>query len=143
MPKRSLRRQRARRPAAARAPMKLIGIDLSEKPAPRSRAPWLRFVLALVVAAGLLVALRVDILRGRYALAEALEREQALLQRHRDLTVEMRRLRDPRRLGERARELGFVRPALVIDLGPTALPRPAPSLQPGAETSGPVLAARP
>ena len=87
----------------------------------RGRMPGLRrsvaaCLLGLALGALCLVALRVDILRTRYALAEALEHEQKLLAERRDLTVEMRRLRDPARLTSLARKRGFVRPERVIDL---------------------------
>ncbi len=87
----------------------------------RARTPGLRrsvaaCLLGLALGALCLVALRVDILRTRYALAEALALEQQLLSERRDLTVEMRRLRDPARLATLARKRGFVRPERVIDL---------------------------
>jgi len=141
MRKRSLRRQRRQRASEPRSPMRLIGVDLAEGRRPRHQGRWILYGLALVMAGGLLVALRMDIVRERYALMVALDREQALVEEQRDLTVELRRLRDPARLGARARELGFVRPSEVIDLGPAPAGPPAPT--DGAEPVGPVLAARP
>jgi len=95
-----------------------IGRDLADRPAvlagrTRRAAPWIALAL---LAALLLAALRVDVIRMRYAQAEALAAEQRLIDRNRDLTVRMRQLRDPARLAERAQALGFVRPERVIDL---------------------------
>ncbi|MEE8581308.1 MAG: hypothetical protein V3T33_06930 [Myxococcota bacterium] len=73
------------------------------------------FVAALV-AALLLVALRIDVIRMRYGLAEAVSSERRLLEEKNELTVAMRRLRHPSRLAEHARRLGFVRPEHVIFL---------------------------
>jgi hypothetical protein len=114
----------------------LVGLDLANapgrlQPRPRISAP---LVLIGVLGALVLVALRVDLTRMRYAQADALAEERRLLEEQSDLTVEMRRLRDPSRLAERARELGFERPERVIDLpgAPAALPMvsaPPPSAE--------------
>ena len=72
-------------------------------------------VTALVVALGI-AALRIDLLRVRYALAAATLEEQRLLDQSRSLTAEMRKLRDPYHLALQARDLGFVRPSRLIDL---------------------------
>jgi hypothetical protein len=63
-----------------------------------------------------LAALRIDILRVRYALGEAIREEKALVQEQRHLTVEIESLRHPSRLAEVARERGFAQPERVIDL---------------------------
>ena len=73
-------------------------------------------VIAVLGAALLLVALRTEVIRLRYRLAESLEREQQLLELQRTLTVEVRSLRDPNRLSQRATALGFGRAERVIDL---------------------------
>jgi hypothetical protein len=112
----------------------LIGVDVT---APRSRRPGVAVLstlaAVLVVALGV-SALRIELLRIRYALGEAMAQEQQLLEEQRSLTAEMRRLRDPVQLAERARRLGFVRPERLIDL-----PSPSERIDLGAET---VLAAR-
>jgi len=102
------------------------------------RAPWslapgallrqwaLPCVVGALVAALALTALRVDLLRARYGLAEAVREEQALRLEESELTVELRRLRDPARLAELAREQGFVRPDRVIEVA-------APAADPGRE----------
>jgi hypothetical protein len=82
------------------------------------RAWWLPSLAGLLLAALALTALRLDLIRARYGLADALSEEQRLLAEERSLTVEVRRLRDPARLAKLARERGFVRPEQVIDLEP-------------------------
>jgi hypothetical protein len=107
--------------AVADAPEKrrspdLIGIDVSDG---RFRSPpalFIPFLIAGLIAALFLVGLRIDILRMRYATAEALAQEEVLLAEKRTLTVEMRRLRDPSLLAGHAREMGFVHPENIIDL---------------------------
>lgn len=71
-------------------------------------------VTGLLVGALLLVALRIDIIRMRYAMARALERETELRGQQRELVVESRRLRQPARLAELAAELGYERPTRVV-----------------------------
>lgn len=104
------------------ARLELIGLDVSGR---RGRArPWIGWpviVTALVLALGM-AALRVDLIRMRYALAEGLATEQRLLEERRELTAEMRALRDPSGLAKRARALGFVHPEKVIDLDVPASP---------------------
>lgn len=123
----------------------LIGLDVSgRRRTARLRVGWPVVVVALLLALGL-TALRIDLIRMRYALANALESEQALLEQQRMLTVEMRTLRDPSGLASRARELGFVHPERVIHLPlatPGASPGSAPSLVP-AETALALGSARP
>ena len=70
----------------------------------------------LLLAGLLLVALRMNIVRTRYALADAANTETELLARDRELSVMVRRLRDPRRLRRLATERGFARPERVIEL---------------------------
>lgn len=78
---------------------------------------------ALLVSLGI-ASLRIDLLRVRYALAAATLEEQRLLDESRTLTAQVRRLRDPYHLALQARELGFVRPARLIDLRDSELGRP-------------------
>lgn len=78
-------------------------------------------------AALLLVVLRMDSIRLRYALADAVRVEQELLDQQRRLTVQVRHLRDPRRLEALARELGMGPAGCTIDLDdPRPCPEPAP-----------------
>ena len=137
-----LRPQRSRGPARVirRAPpttapgrsLDLVGCDLSgrESPAPR---PLQRLrgalLLGCVVAALGLSALRVQILRLRYQIARAVAEEQALLEERRELTVQVRELRDPLRLAQRARVLGLGRPERILEL-PAAGPPAGPPIAP-------------
>jgi hypothetical protein len=110
--------------AAPRTRVELVGRDFADPPRrARSRA-GLRLPIALgaIVAALLLVTLRVHILRVRYALAEVASREEALLEEKRRMTVRVRELRDPARLHRLAAERGFGRPDRVLTLELPALP---------------------
>ncbi len=106
-----------------------IGRDCAGTPLrsnPRSRLLPVALVGALI-AALCLAALRVDLIRQRYDLAEAMNSEKQLLEQKRLLTAQSRRLRDPARLGRLAAERGFVRPKRLIDiesLDVAAGPRP-------------------
>lgn len=113
------RKQRRRR---QRAPRELIGRDLARvRIAPRSRRRVLAALLASALVAGLsLAALRIDILRLRYALADALEQEKQLLEERRVATAHLEGLRDPARLASLADARGLTAPARVIDLAPDA-----------------------
>ncbi len=87
-----------------------IGVDLARWAAPTSSHTWLALVaLALGVALGV-AALRIDLIRTRYALADAMEREASLLAEQRELIARQRQLRDPTVLARLAQERGF-RPA--------------------------------
>jgi hypothetical protein len=113
--------------------MGLIGIDVAS-----NRQPIVGRALLPLLIAGLLVALgvsamRIDLLRIRYALAETVKEEQRLRGEERSLTVRMRTLRDPVQLAERAQQLGFVRPDRLIDL-PGSAPG-APETPPDRATS--------
>jgi len=78
------------------------------------RIVWLVGV-AFACALGL-AALRIDILRVRYALGEAIREEKALVQQQRQQTAELEALRHPSRLVELAEKRGFAPPRHVIDL---------------------------
>ena len=115
----------ARRRRSRRAPMRgMIGRDFSAFERHRSPRALVPVLLALFVSAFALVALRTEVLKLRYELANQLERERALDAQQRDLTVRMRQLREPRALAERADELGYGLPERVIDL--PAAPRETP-----------------
>jgi hypothetical protein len=73
-----------------------------------------------LIAALLLAALRVDLIRIRYGVGEAVREQKALLEQRRKLTAQRRSLRDPQRLAPLAQRLGFTRPERVIDLPPRA-----------------------
>jgi len=107
----------------------LVGRDIggmSLRSSSHSRLLPVALVGALI-AALCLAALRVDLIRQRYDLAEAMNTEKQLLEQKRLLTAQGRRLRDPARLARLAAERGFVRPERLIDLEPidvAAGPRP-------------------
>jgi hypothetical protein len=71
--------------------------------------------VALAVALGI-AALRIDLIRVRYGLADALSEEKALLEKRREAVAHLRALRDPARLTRLASEYGLIRPARIIDL---------------------------
>jgi hypothetical protein len=100
----------------------LVGRDLARTRivAPAHRR-WLPALLLGGLLAGLaLAALRVDGIRVRYGLAEAMRAEKALLEEQRALKVRIRAMRDPTRLAELAEQRGYVRPERVIELAPPA-----------------------
>ena len=112
------------RHAAAAAANALTGARDSKR-SPRRLPRWAPLAIALSLLAALAVAaLRVDLIRSSYGLAEALEREKALLEERRVALADMRTLRDPGRLARIAEQRGFVRPARIVDL-PVAPPAPA------------------
>ena len=93
-----------------------IGVDLStDRPSRRSHALVPLLVVGIVAALGV-AALRIDLIRTRYAIAATLDQEQALMEEQRALTLRKRELRDPVALAIRARELGFKAPAHVFSL---------------------------
>ncbi|HEY5656432.1 MAG TPA: hypothetical protein VIY27_01450 [Myxococcota bacterium] len=113
--------RRGRRPGRGR--LGLAGQDLARvRIAPRSRRRFLAMLLAAGLLAGFaLAALRIDILRTRYALADALAEEQVQIERRSVETARVEALRDPARLAALAAKRGLSRPGRVIDLAPTQL----------------------
>lgn len=114
-------------------PWILTGRDVSAPPPAHRRLAWPRPAALGAIAAGavcaalLLVSLRMDSIRLRYALADAVRAEQELLDQQRRLIVQVRHLRDPRRLEALAGELGLAPAACLVDLDhPRACPEPAP-----------------
>jgi hypothetical protein len=82
----------------------------------RPLRPWMAITVVSLAAALMVASLRVSILRLRYQLSAAVTEETELLARQREITVELRELRDPTRLRELATKQGFVRPERVIQL---------------------------
>lgn len=98
-----------------------IGVDFAHLVTPPSSRSWVPLVaLALLAALGV-SALRIDLIRTRYALAETMATERSLIQDQRDLIVRQRRLRDPAVLTALARERGF-RPILASETLPDPMP---------------------
>lgn len=118
-----------------------IGIDVSNKPVRRApRGLYLLFAVAVVVALSV-AAVRIDLLRTRYAVAAAMERENELLEEQRQLIVRRRQLRDPVELAVQARERGFRPPAHVVSLPDPALAPIAPVVVPQSVLSTSSIAA--
>jgi|JI10StandDraft_1071094.scaffolds.fasta_scaffold584381_2 hypothetical protein len=96
-----------------------IGIDVSSEPAhrtPRGVYPLVAMAALVVLASLAVAAVRIDLIRTRYAVSAALERENELLEAQRQLIVRRRQLRDPVELAVQARERGFRPPAHVVSL---------------------------
>jgi cell division protein FtsL len=77
---------------------------------------WLAIAVGTLAAALMVASLRVSILQLRYQLSAAVSEETALLARQREVTVDLRELRDPTRLRDLATKQGFARPERVIQL---------------------------
>jgi hypothetical protein len=93
-----------------------IGIDVSSEPARRTpRGLYPLFAVAVLVALGV-AAVRIDLLRTRYAVSAAMARESELIEEQRQLIVRRRQLRDPVELAMQARERGFRPPTHVVSL---------------------------
>lgn len=73
-------------------------------------------ILGLVLAALVLSAVRVELLRLRYRKGDVLRKEQMLLERKEELLLARGKLRDPLQLTRRARSLGFAPPERVIEV---------------------------
>lgn len=115
----------SRRPAATKSKAKSrsrsngwVGMDLA-RPTRSLRPPsrmWPPVFIALLAAALFLAALRIDIIRMRYARASVLKVETALREEQQQLLVEVRRLHHPSELSRRADALGFQVPDEVVEL---------------------------
>jgi hypothetical protein len=110
------RKRVRRRPAA----QQWVGRDVARatRRAGRRRRLSAALLLGALAAALSLAALRVDILRLRYALADALAQEKALLETRRVATAQIERLRDPARLAKLASARGLARSSHVVELSP-------------------------
>lgn len=108
-----------RRPAAEReGRLDLVGRDMAHRErglGRRIRINPALLAVALAVALGI-ASLRIDLIRVRYGLADALSEEKALLEKRREAVAHLRALRDPARLTRLASEYGLIRPARIIDL---------------------------
>jgi hypothetical protein len=115
---------RARRPPRSRT--ELVGRDFAQsRAARRVFAGALPALIAGVLVAGLaLAALRVDLIRVRYGLGEAMREEKELLERSRALRARVGALRDPIRLAEIAPRYGLARPAHLLELPAGPAPDP-------------------
>jgi hypothetical protein len=114
----------------------LIGLDVSRPPMRLKTRSWAPLAAAALMGALLLAVLRVDVIRIRFGLAERLAEELRLEDLKRQLTVEMRTLRDPAVLSRRARDLGFERATNLIDLPTHGAPLPRHE---SPQSRGPVI----
>lgn len=108
----------------------LIGFDVAKPPRRLRTRSWAPLVAAAVLGALFLAVLRMDVIRMRFSVAQAFEEGLRLEELKRELTVDMRQLRDPAILAHRARELGFRPAERLIDLDETGgegAPAPAAS----------------
>ena len=102
----------------------LIGRDVART---RSRPhivrnPWFPAALVgLLFGALALTALREEIIEVRYEIFTANEQVSRLSEVRARLIARVQQLRDPRQLTAQARELGFERPELTIDLRPVEI----------------------
>ena len=103
-----------------------VGADVADRrardhggPLQHSHRRW----LALALAAGVVAAMRSDLRRVQYGLAQALDETRALERERNAALARVRAQRDPTRLARVARERGFVRPERIVDL-PAPPPRP-------------------
>jgi hypothetical protein len=88
--------------------------------ATRSLRPVTLLIVAALASGLALAALRIDILRARYALAESALEEKTLLEQRREWTARVRALRDPARLASLAGKRGLGPPERVVELAPEA-----------------------
>ena len=114
-----------------------VGIDFSgPRPARRTRGMIPLLLIASVVALGV-AALRIDLIRVRYAMAEVTEAEDRLREEQRQLIARKRQLRDPVALAELARARGFRAPLVSVSLPDPARTRPLVSSPAPATDAGP------
>jgi hypothetical protein len=113
-------------------PQHWVGFDFSDvKNRQRTRALVPLLLVAVIAALGV-AALRIDLIRVRYAMATATEAESSLIDERRALTARKRELRDPTQLAVEARERGFRPPAHVYSLPDPILPAsPLPAVSAG------------
>ena len=98
-----------------------IGVDFAHLVTPPSSRSWIPLIAHALLAALGVSALRIDLIRTRYALAETMATEKSMIQDQRDLIIRQRRLRDPAVLTALARERGF-RPILAAQTLPDPMP---------------------
>lgn len=118
-----------------------IGVDFAGRRSPTGSHALIPLLMVAIVAALGVAALRIDLIRIRYAMAATMAQESALLEEQRALIVRKRERLDPVELAIQARARGFGPPAHVFMLpdpvvGPERIEAP---LRAGA--SEPVLAA--
>lgn len=108
------------------SPGRWIGVDLADLDGSQRARKLLPLLVLALIAALCISALRIDLIRIRYAMASVVERETALLEEQRNLIVRRRQLRDPTELAVQARARGFRPPRQIIVLPEPMHPRPIP-----------------
>jgi len=109
-----------------------IGFDFSGvHDSRRTKALVTLLLVALISALGV-AALRIDLIRTRYAVAASMEAENSLIEEQRALIARKRQLRDPTTLAVEARARGFRPPAHVFSVpDPAAASRELPAVAAG------------
>ena len=113
-------------PEASRPQRRWIGLDFSGANDPRRAKSLVPLLLLAAITALGVAALRIDLIRTRYAVAAATESESTLIEEQRALTARKRQLRDPMVLAVEARERGFRPPAHVFSLPDPSAALPMP-----------------
>jgi hypothetical protein len=93
-----------------------IGVDFAGHDSARNARKLLPLLVLALITALAIAALRIDLIRIRYAMASAVIEETALREEQRNLIVRRRQLRDPTKLEIQARARGFRPPTQVIVL---------------------------
>jgi hypothetical protein len=116
-----------------------IGFDFSGAHDPRRTKALVTLLgVALISALGV-AALRIDLIRTRYAVAASMEAENTLIEEQRALIARKRKFRDPTALAVEARARGFRPPAHVFSVpDPSAVSGELPAVAAGpAESEAP------
>lgn len=104
-------------PKSARMPRrKWVGVDFAGKRNPPRSHVLIPLLMVAIVAALGVAALRIDLIRIRYAMAATMAEESTLLEEQRALIVRKRARLDPIELAIQARMRGFGPPAHVFTL---------------------------
>jgi hypothetical protein len=114
------------RPPRASRRLDLVGRDFAQARADGPARRALALLAGVLLAALALAALRVDLIRVRYGLGQAMQEEKELLEQERALRARVGSLRDPIRLARLAPRHGLARPARVLELSAP----PAPNRRP-------------
>jgi hypothetical protein len=93
-----------------------IGVDFASRRSPTGSRALIPLLIVAIVAALGVAALRIDLIRIRYAMAATMAEESALLEEQRALIVRKRERLDPVELAIQARARGFGPPAHVFTL---------------------------
>jgi hypothetical protein len=110
----------------ARARVDLVGRDFAQRRTTGRTWPgsFPALLAGVLLAALALAALRVDLIRVRYGLGQAMQEEKQLLEQERGLRAKVGSLRDPTRLARLAPRYELARPVRVLDLGAAPDPHP-------------------